>query len=149
MNIIFSPEYSGIVYLKPADGMGVMMDMVVVNTIGLVNMLELRMGLHYDELPEQERVARYFDAVSQYMDAHPDNVMAASFNTSGLATAKAMLSWRDELRSAEWDFDGKEISERLAVLIGVEEYFLAVCISLQTRWLSKNWTANKWKSSYR
>ena len=123
MNIIFSPEYSGIVYLKPADGMGVMMDMVVVNTIGLVNMLELRMGLHYDELPEQERVARYFDAVSQYMDAHPDNVMAASFNTSGLATAKAMLSWRDELRSAEWDFDGKEISERLAVLIGVEDYF--------------------------
>ena len=123
MNIIFSPEYSGIVYLKPADGMGVMMDTVVVNTIGLVNMLELRMGLHYEELPEQERVVRYFDAVSRYMDAHPDNVMAASFKTSGLATAKAMLSWRDELRSAEWDFDGKEISERLAVLIGVEDYF--------------------------
>ena len=123
MNIIFSPEYSGIVYLKPADGMGVIMDMVVVNTIGLVNMLELRMGLHYEELPEQERIARYFDAVSRYMAAHPDNVMAASFKTSGLATAKAMLSWRDELRSAEWDFDGKDISERLAVLIGVEEYF--------------------------
>lgn len=123
MNIIFSPEYSGTVYLKPDDVTGVLMDTIVVNTTGLVNMLELRLGLHYDEMPEQERVVRYYDAVCRYMDACPDNVLAASFNASGLATAKAMLSWRDELREAEWDFDGKEISGRLAVLIGVEEYF--------------------------
>lgn len=123
MNIIFSPEYSGIVYIKPDGATGVLMDTMVVNTVGLVNMLELRLGLHYNEMPEQERLAHYYDAVRRYMDAHPQNVLAASFRTSGLATAKAMLEWRDGLRSAGWDFDGEDISDRLAVLIGVEEYF--------------------------
>lgn len=123
MNIIFSPEYSGIVYIKPDDVTGVLMDTLIVNTVGLVNMLELRLGLHYNEMHEQERLAHYYDAVCQYMEVNPQNVLAASFRTSGLATAKAMLSWRDELRGAEWDFDGKDISNRLAVLIGVEEYF--------------------------
>ena len=99
------------------------MDTVVTNTIGLVNLLELRLGLHYEDVPEQERVAHYYDAVCKYMEAHPKNVMAASFKTAGLSTAKAMLSWREELRGADWDFKGEDISERLAVLIGVEEYF--------------------------
>ena len=122
MKIIFSPEYSGNVYVKPSDGKEVMMDTVVTNTIGLVNLLELRLGLHYEDVPEQERVAHYYDAVCEYMKAYPKNVMAASFKTAGLSTAKAMLSWRDELRGADWDFKGEDISERLAVLIGVEEY---------------------------
>lgn len=125
MKIFFSPEYSGQVYVRPAEG-NVMMDTVVLNTVGLVNMLELRLGLHYDDVPVQERAAHYYGAVSQYMAAHPVNVMAASFGTSGLSTAKSMLAWRDELRSANWDFDGAEISQRLAVLIGVEEYFRKV-----------------------
>ena len=123
MNIIFSPEYSGTVYVRPVDGKDVMMDTTVVNTIGLINLLELRLGLHYEEVSGQERVAHYYDALCKYMAAHPQNVMAASFKTAGLGTAKAMLAWREELRGAEWDFDGKEISDRLAVLIGVEEYF--------------------------
>ena len=123
MNIIFSPEYSGHVYIKPADATGVLMDTMVVNTVGLVNMLELRLGLHYEDLPQNERLAHYYDAVCKYMAANPENIMSASFKTSGLGTAKAMLAWRDELRGVNWDFDGAEISERLAVLIGVEEYF--------------------------
>lgn len=123
MKIIFSPEYSGNVYVKPSDGKEVMMDTVVTNTIGLVNLLELRLGLHYEDTPEQERIAHYYDAVCKYMAVHQKNVMAASFKTAGLSTAKAMLSWREELRGADWDFDGEDISERLAILIGIEEYF--------------------------
>ena len=99
------------------------MDTVVANTIGLVNLLELRLGLHYEDVPEQERVAHYYDAVCKYMATHPKNVMTASFKTEGLSTAKAMLAWREELRGADWDFDGEDISERLAALIGVEEHF--------------------------
>ena len=117
--IFFSPEFSGHVFTSSE----IMMDTVVTNTIGLVNFLELRLGLHYDEVSAQERMALYYDAVSKYMEAHPKNVMAESFKTSGLTTAKAMLGWRDELRSADWDFDGASISSRLSVLIGVEEYF--------------------------
>ena len=114
--IFFSPEFSGHVFTSSE----IMMDTVVTNTIGLVNLLELRLGLHYDEVSAQERMALYYDAVSKYMEAHPKNVMAESFKTSGLTTAKAMLGWRDELRSADWDFDGASISSRLSVLIGVE-----------------------------
>lgn len=123
MRIFFSPEYSNIVYVKPEGGNNVMMDSVVVNTIGLINMLELRMGLHYADIPEQERMAHYYDAVCKYMATNPDNVMADSFKVSGLSTAKSMLAWRDELRGAEWNFEGKDISDRISVLIGVEEYF--------------------------
>ena len=119
MKILFSPEYSGHVFTQS----GVMMDTVVTNTTGLIDLLELRLGLHYEDIPTQERVAHYYDAVSKYMDANPKNVMAESFKNAGLSTAKAMLGWREELRSADWDFEGAEISDRLSVLIGVEEYF--------------------------
>lgn len=99
------------------------MDTVVTNTVGLIDLLELRLGLHYEDIPIHERIAHYYDAVCKYMSAHPDNVMADSFKVAGLSTAKAMLGWRDELRSADWKFNGSNISDRLSVLIGVEEYF--------------------------
>lgn len=123
MHIIFSPEYSGTVYVKPADGKNVMMDTVVVNTIGLLDILELRLGLHYEGMSDQDRLAYYYAATSKYMSHHPDNVLAESFKIAGLSTAKSILAWRDELRSAGWKFEGSEISGRLAVIIGVEEYF--------------------------
>ena len=72
MKILFSPEYSGHVFTQK----GIMMDTIVTNTIGLINLLELRLGLHYEENPVYERIAHYYDAVCKYMSAHPDNVMA-------------------------------------------------------------------------
>lgn len=122
MTVYFSPEYSGQTYIRPSDG-DVMMDAVVVNTIGLVNLLELRLGLHYEDMPEHERTARYYEAMSSYIQSHPDDILAESFRTSGLSTARAVLSWRDELRMAQWDFDGEDISRRLASVIGIEEIF--------------------------
>lgn len=119
MKILFSPEFSGQIFTQS----GVMMDTVMANTVGLIDLLELRLRLHYEENPIHERIAHYYDAVCKYMSAHPDNVMADSFKVVGLSTAKAMLGWRDELRSADWKFNGTDISDRLSVLIGVEEYF--------------------------
>ena len=123
MRILFSPEYSGAVFARANDGSDVMMDTVVLNTMGLIDMLELRLGLHYEDIPQNERLAHYYDAVCKYMAEKPHNIMSASFKTSGLGTAKAMLAWRDELRGVNWDFDGDKISERLAALIEVEKYF--------------------------
>ena len=59
----------------------------------------------------------------KYMVANPSNVMVASFNTTGLSTSKSMFVWREELRGADWDFRGEDISNRIAVLIGVDNYF--------------------------
>lgn len=122
MKIYFSPEYSGNVFIRPKEGT-VMMDTVVTNTPGLVGMLELRMGLHYAEETVQNRMALYYKAMNQFIKDHPESVLAPSFKTAGLSTAKAVLKWRDELRMAGWDFDGAEISERLAAIIGIEEHF--------------------------
>lgn len=122
MKIIYSPEYSGKVFVKPAEGGKVMMDSIVVNTIGLVNLLELRLGLHYEEKPANERLALYYDAMSRYMKQTEHNILTDSFNNAELSTAKAVLAWRDELKMAGWNFQGEEISDRLKVIIGIEEY---------------------------
>lgn len=123
MTIYFSPEYSGAVYLQDKSGKGIMMDTVVVNTIGFVNLLELRLGIHYKDFNEQERLARYYNAVCKYMEDNPDNIMSKSFKVADLSTANQMLQWRDELRYSKWNFKGEEISERLACLVAVEKYF--------------------------
>ena len=122
MKIIFSPEYSGHLFVKPESG-SVMMDTTVVNTIGLVNLLELRLGLHYEEIPPCEREALYYQAMVEYCKQKPKNIFANSFQTSGLATARSVLSWRDELRMAGWNFEGSDISERLKALIDIEQIF--------------------------
>lgn len=55
MKILFSPEYAGHVFTQ-ASTSGVMMDTVVANTAGLVALLELRLGLHYEEVPDEVSV---------------------------------------------------------------------------------------------
>ena len=81
MRILFSPEYSGAVFARANDGSDVMMDTVVLNTMGLIDMLELRLGLHYEDIPQNERLAHYYDAVCKYMAENPNNIMSASFKT--------------------------------------------------------------------
>lgn len=122
MKIIFSPEYSGTVFIDNNHN-GVLMDTTVVNTIGLVNLLELHLGIHHEELSVQERTALYYDALKIFIKENPSSILAQSFNLAGLSTAKAILAWRDELRYANWDFKGKGISSRIDTIIGVEKYF--------------------------
>ena len=123
MKILFSPEYTGAVYARAQDGGDVMMDTDVLNTKGLLNMMELRLGLHYADTPEHELTVRYYDAVSKYLDNHRENVMYQSFKLSGLNTAKAMLRWRDGLRRAGWQSGGEDISSRMEALAGTEKIF--------------------------
>lgn len=123
MKVIFSPEYSGNVFVRP-EGQGcVLMDTVVVNTIGLVSLLELRAGFHYKDIPANERLAFYYDALGKYLKDNPTNVLSASFKLSGLSTAEAVLAWRDDLRYAGWNFKGLGISGRIDAIIGAEKYF--------------------------
>lgn len=122
MKILFSPEYSGPVYLKDPDN-AVLMDTVVVNTVGLLSLVEFQLGLQYDDVPTHDRIAKYYSAMREYIDETPDSIFAKSFKLSGLGTAKAVLSWRDSLSMAQWDFKGEEISARLKAIIDIEKYF--------------------------
>lgn len=114
MNIFFSPEYDGHLFVKPHDGRKVLMDTVVLNTMGLVQLLALRLGLHFESTPQHERIALYYEAMNRYMREHPNNVLANSFHLSGLSTAKAVLAWRDELRLAGCKMDAHSLGEMTA-----------------------------------
>lgn len=97
-NIFFSPTYLGPVYLRSLSGDTVMMDTEAVGLAGLVALLELRLGIHHDDASLQERIICYHDCMKRYLSRHQDSVFSKSFETSALSTAKAVLTWRDELR---------------------------------------------------
>lgn len=122
MTIYYSPEFSGNVFLGIKDR-GVLFDTDVVDTMGLVGLIELRLGLRFDGADAADREAAYYRAVTQYMTGHPGNVLSRSFELSGLEVARACLRWRDTLSLLGWSPESPAVSSRLAVLAGIEESF--------------------------
>lgn len=123
MKILFSPEFSGHVFIGLNKQQPEMMDTMVCDTTGLVDVLELRMGIHVEEQSGKNRTVLYYKALSDYMRKHPDNILAPSFKLSGLGTAEQALRWRDSLMMDKWNPATGTGSERLEVLAGAEEYF--------------------------
>lgn len=123
MKVLFSPEFSGHVYIGLSEQQPELMDTMVCDTMGLVAMLELRMGIHVEEQSSNNRTVLYYRALSEYMKKHPDNILAESFKLSGLGTAEQALRWRDSLMMDKWKPETGSGSGRLDVLAGTEEYF--------------------------
>lgn len=120
MKLIFSPEYSGQVYTGLSKDTPCLMDIEVVNTIGLVSHLELPLGLFYGEMPDHRRNAIYYNALKKYMKSHPDNQLSKSFKLSGLSTATQVLKWRDALMTDNWDAEKGAVSPRLEIIKAIE-----------------------------
>ena len=124
MKIYYSEEYEGHLYVKPSEagahqvqkGCLAQMDTMVANTMGLLQQLALRLGLHFDTVPSHERIALYYEAMNKFFKKNPDNVLADSFRLSGLSTAKVVLGWRDELRNAGCLKDEAQLSEMIATV---------------------------------
>ena len=124
MKILFSTEFGGHVYLGLDEEHPNMMDTMVCDTMGLVSMLELRLGIHQEDQSVHYRTVKYFMALSEYMKECPDNALAASFKLSSLGTAEQALRWRDNLVLDKWQPDETpSISGRVDVLAGTERYF--------------------------
>ena len=123
MKVLFSPEYKGHVFLGLNEEHTHLMDVAVCDTTALIGMLEMRLGVHFEEQPAHYRTVKYFEALSEYMKKHPDNILAASFKLSSLGTAEQALRWRDSLMMDHWDGKPTAGMERLNVLAGVEELF--------------------------
>jgi len=131
MKILFSPEYSGHVFIGLNEQLPELMDTMVCDTMGLVAMLELRMGIHVEELSSNNRTVLYYKALSEYMKRHPDNILAESFKLSGLGTAEQALRWRDSLMMDKWKPVAGSGSGRLDVLEETEVFF--DCVGLADR----------------
>ncbi len=124
MKILFSPEYSGHVFIGLNEQHPELMDTMVCDTMGLVAMLELRLGIHVDDISGNNRTVLYYKALSEYMKRNLDNALAASFRLSSLGTAEQALRWRDNLVLDKWQANKDDnASGRLNVLAGTEEFF--------------------------
>lgn len=124
MKVLFSPEFQGHVFLGLNEKNTYLMDAMVCDTMRLIGMLELHMGIHVPDQPGHYRMVKYFKAMSEYMKQHPDNALAASFKLSNLGTAEQALKWRDHLLLDKWQpSDRTASSGRLDVLEGTEAFF--------------------------
>lgn len=129
MKIYYSPEYDGHLYVNSSDGSSSQMDVITVNTMGLIQLMALRLGLHEETLPQHKCLALYYEAMCKFMKDNPKNILARSFELSGLATAKTVLGWHNELRAAGVGFhqsltNQKDVtlSERLQAIFDIEAY---------------------------
>ena len=124
MKILFSPEFQGHVFLGLNGEYTHLIDVMVCDTMRLIGMLELRLGVYVEDSPSHHRVVKYFKAMSEYMNSHTNNALAASFKLSNLGTAEQALAWRDNLILDKWKpGSSPSPSGRLEVLSGTETSF--------------------------
>lgn len=72
---------------------------------GLLNVLESHLGLAGAQpIDEYLRIEQYRQLSGAYLGEHPGAFFAESFAADPLATATALLAYRDELLLAGWDF---------------------------------------------
>lgn len=72
--------------------------------LGLLSFLEKHFGLSYPEKHEYLRLEQYRQILYAYIQINPKAFFVASFEADSLATSSVLLSRRDELYMAGWDF---------------------------------------------
>lgn len=90
---------------------------------GLLNVLESCLGLTgHPADNDYLRIEQYRQGLRLYLENHPGTFYQASFEADQFAAAAELLSRRDELLLAGWDFQtGPGIPDRLRCLAEVEE----------------------------
>ena len=126
MKVYFSFDYKGGRAYLGMKEQPLMMDVQVTDIEGLLDFLQLRLGLHTRKQNESTRLVAYYKCVRDYMKENgknTDNQLFDSYLVSPLATSREMLRWRDALAVCGWSKDTPAPSRRLKVLQGVEELF--------------------------
>ena len=116
MNVTFGLCLDGFAFADPRPRF----DELVCGPVGLLRLLELRLGL-VGALPSHgRRVVGYRGALAALAAAGPQ-FYSASFAQDDYAVAETLLRWRDELVLAGWDGQAAAgFSPRLATLAAVE-----------------------------
>ena len=119
MHIIFGWGLDGHSYPPTATGCVAAIGQPVVGPTGLLNLLEVSLGLAGPTMPAPVRIARYQGRLRVLDDGR--QFYSQSFARDAWATAKQILAWRDELCAAGWT--GAPIvggGQRLATLAKLE-----------------------------
>lgn len=110
---------------------------------GLLHLLESHLGLiGHDNNIDYLRTAQYRQALSAYLEENTTAFFAPSFGADQMATAAELLSRRDELLLAGWNFQtGAGIPDRLACLAAIEAELqkgqpVRLSMGVADRWLA-------------
>lgn len=121
MKIYFGTQLTSNAFIDFEARQGCMFDGEVVGTAGLITLLELHYGIHYEDKDTSDRQADYYNAMSEVM-AKGDNVLTPSWTTDSLGVSNACMAWSESLKMAGWRADMKQPSQRLKVLAEVEKH---------------------------
>ena len=103
MDLIFGLACDGRAYPDfPGEGDGAL-DAAVVGPSGLIDILEVQLGLTGPRSAEAVRIAAYAAKLRASLATHAAPFFAASFTRDPWATAKALLGWRDQLMTSGWE----------------------------------------------
>ena len=102
---------------------------------GLLEFLELHLGLPYSDVSDLLRIRLYENAVQKTIEVHPDLYCAKSFATDPWNTARQLLLWRDELVMTLWDFKATpDHSDRLYAIAEIEKNITELPKGINDRW---------------
>ena len=102
LTILFNPAFdSGAYVADPADGT-VSFGEKHVGALGLLQELELRLGLTAPDKGAHELLSAYHNAALAAAKEDPGVFFAESLSLSPLKTASELLAWRDELVLSGW-----------------------------------------------
>ena len=121
MKIVYSPFYDGETYLGDAPNM---MGITYVGDMGLLQLLELRSGIHTEPKSDVEREAEYHNAMMKHVK---NTLFEGSAQVDPFGVASKLLCWRDALMMAGWDGTSphQDGDNKLSVLAMIESSFHA------------------------
>ena len=119
MHVVFGWHLDGPTFPETPDGSDFALDGLVVGPLGLLDMLETRLGLNGPSVPAALRIAQYLARLRAIDDGN--HFYSSSRIADEWSTARLVLSWRDELVSAGWSLKAATWqSSRLDTLARVE-----------------------------
>ena len=86
MKVFFNPAYTNFVYLN-LEKNPLQFDQKVCNTEALIDLLELRAGIHTSIKDEMGRRLEYCKAMAIYIEENAQSIFAASYNIDAYNTA--------------------------------------------------------------
>ena len=87
MTILFHPHYDARCHLNPDVRRRVLLDTLVIGPLGLLQELELRLGLTTTGASALMRTVNYMTLLRNYFAGHPDSLFASSFEADEYALA--------------------------------------------------------------